>query len=411
MIKNIKALLDKPGPLEGIKVVEYGVFHAGPGAGAILGDLGADVIKVEENTGDPIRHWARVGSSIFGGSGVKSPMFEFSNRNKRSIWLDIKKEKGREIFHRMVKEADIFLTNLRKTTKVKLGIDYRAIADINPKIIYAGVSGYGKEGPVSDTGAFDPMGQARSGMMFLTDSKEPKLIQLAILDQATAITASHAIMTALFIRERYGIGQEVHNSLYSTALWLMHANMLLSNFNISVSELTWIRSRNHPLRNSFCCKDGKWIVGVHHPPERYWHAFCEATGQQALMKDPRFIDEESRNDNCGELVAYFDEVLVTKTQSEWIEIFTKAGLMFSPVQDIKDVITDPQAIANNYVVDFDHPDFGKMKIPGYPIEFSTFSAGLRSPAPEMAEHTEQILREMNYSEPEIRRLKKEEVIR
>ncbi len=408
---NSKDILDKPGPLEGIMVVEFGVFHAGPGAGAILGDLGASIIKIEENIGDPLRHWARVGSAIFGYDHGKSPMFEFSNRNKRSLYLDINTREGRKIFHRLIEKADVFLTNLRKSTKIEMKIDYENISAINPKIIYAGVSGYGKNGPVSDSGAYDPLGQARSGMMFLTDADEPKLIQLAILDQATAITASHAIMTALFIRERYGIGQEVHNSLYSTALWLTYANLMLSNFGVDVSELTWIRSRNNVLRNSFCCKDGKWIICTHHPTEKYWPTLCEATGQQALMNDPRFIDEESRNSHNAELVAHFDRVMAEKTQAEWIDIFTKAGLMFSPVQDMKNVIEDPQAIANNYVVEFDHPGFGKMKMPGYPIDFSTFSAGIRHRAPEIGEHTDEILKELGYDEEEINSFKNQHIVK
>jgi crotonobetainyl-CoA:carnitine CoA-transferase CaiB-like acyl-CoA transferase len=411
MLKNTEDILDKPGPLQGITVVEYGVFHAGPGAGAILGDLGANVIKIEENIGDPLRHWARVGATLFGRDHEKSPMFDFSNRNKRSIYLDIKTEKGRGIFNRLIEKADVFLTNLRKSTKTQLSIDYESISKINSKIVYAGVSGYGKLGPVSDTGAYDPLGQARSGMMFLTDAKEPKLIQLAILDQSTAITASHAIMTALFIRERYGIGQEVHNSLYSTALWLTYANVMLLNFGVEVSELTWIRSRNHVLRNNFCCKDGKWIICTHHPVEKYWPVFLEATGQKHLNKDPRFADEESRNRNCAELVAYFDAVIAQKNQDEWIDLFNAAGLMFSPVQELKNVLTDPQALANDYIVEFDHPDYGKMKMPGYPIDFSTFSAGIRHRAPRIGEHSEEILRELGYGAEEIVAFKSQDVIR
>ena len=410
-MKNSKDVLDKPGPLTGITVVEFGVFHAGPGAGAILGDLGANVIKIEENIGDPLRHWTRVGAAIFGVDHGKSPMFEFSNRNKRSLYLDIKTEEGWSVFNRLIETADVFLTNLRKTTKINMKIDYDSIRSINPKIIYAGVSGYGKKGPVSDTGAYDPLGQARSGMMFLTDSNEPKLIQLAILDQATAITASHAIMTALFIRERYGIGQEVHNSLYSTALWLTYANLMLSNFGVDVSELNWVRSRNDVLRNSYCCKDGKWIICTHHPTERYWPTLCEATGQQALMTDPRFKDQESRNNHNEELVDYFDRVFAEKNQDEWIDILTQAGLMFSPVQGMKNVLDDIQAIENNYVVEFEHPGFGKMKMPGYPIEFSTFSAGIRNRSPEIGEHTDEILSGLGYSEEEITSLKNKNVVK
>ncbi len=404
-------VLDKPGPLDGIKVIEYAVFHAGPGAGAILGDMGADVIKIEAGIGDPLRHWGRVGKSNYIHSSGKNPMFEFSNRNKRCIHLDIKKKKGREVFEKLVKEADVFLTNLRKTTKPKLKVDYDSIKEINPNIVYSSVSGYGKEGPVADTGAYDPLGQARSGMMYLADSENPTLIQLAILDQATAITTSHAIMTALFTRERHGIGQEVHTSLYSTALWLTHANMLLSNLNLTVSDLAWKRTTNSPLRNSFRCKDDKWLVGTHHPVEKYWPILCNAMGLDQLIEDPLFIDEPARVDNVAELIARFDEAFMTKTRDEWLDIFNNAGLMFSPIQKITDVADDPQAIANNYVVDFDHPDLGTIKVPGYPIDFSEYSAGIRSAAPDIGQHTDVILEELNFTKDEIADLREEEIVR
>jgi len=165
------------------------------------------------------------------------------------------------------------------------------------------------------------------------------------------------------------------------------------------------------LRNNFLCKDGKWVVGTHHPVDKYWPIFCEVTGQKSLVDDPRFVDDEKRYENCEELIAIFDEVFSQKTQAEWIGIFTEAGLMFSPVQEISDVPEDPQAIANDYVVDFDHPDLGRMKVPGYPIDFSTFSAGIRSAAPKLGEHTDHVLREMDFSDDEIRELKEGGTVR
>ncbi len=404
MTRNIKEVIDKPGPLEGIRVIEYGVFHAGPGCGAILGDLGAEVIKIEADLGDPMRNWLLTESGT-------SVLFDFSNRNKKGIYLDITSEKGRSIFHRLLKKADVFITNLRQSTKPTLGIDYESIRQINPKIIYSSVTGYGKKGPASDLGAYDPLGQARSGMMFLTDSDGPAPIQVAILDQATAITNSHAIMTALYIRERDGIGQEVHNSLYSTALWLMNVNLLLTNFGRSVKDYVWVRTDNSPLRNHFLCQDKKWIVGVHHPEEKYWPTFCEVTGQKTLVEDPRFLDAKKRFENRRELVTIFDDVFLQKTQMEWLDVFTKASLMFSPVQDISAVPDDPQALANDYVVDFDYPDLGNIKVPGYPIDFSTFSAGIRSAGPKMGEHTVQILKEMEFPEREIKELMEDGIIK
>jgi CoA:oxalate CoA-transferase len=400
-----------PMPLEGVRVLEYAVFHAGPGAGAILGDLGAEVIKIEEGTGDPERSWTMVGGMDLTLSNGESIWFQISNRNKKGICLDIKKEKGREILHRLVKEADVFLTNLRKSTKASMGLDYATISRINPKIIHDNISGYGPEGPFSDLGAFDPMGQARSGMMFATGKDEPALINLGLLDQATAIAASHAILTALFFRERHGVGQEVHVSLYSTGLWLLYGNMVMMGGLSIDPNVGWDRSLNSPLRNSFCCKDGNWIIGTHHPEDRYWPVFCEATGQTAILSDPRFADNAGRIENCPELVALFDEVFATRTRDEWMDIFREHRLMFSPVQRVQEVLTDPQALINDYVVDFEAPTSDKVKIPGYPVHFSATRAGTRSVAPTLGEHTDPIMRQMGYTNQEIQELKKEEVIR
>lgn len=402
---------DKPGPLEGIKVVEYGVFHAGPGCSAILGDLGADVIKVESGIGDPERYWTSVAGMDLAFKNGSGTMFEATNRNKRGIYLDIKNHKGREIFNRLVKDADVFLTNLRKSTKSELGIDYAAISQINPKIIHANVSGYGPEGPMSDVGAFDSMGQASTGMMFLTATQEPAFLRLGILDQATAIAASHAVITALFVRERKGIGQEIHVSLYSTALWLQQLNLMISNA-LSIDPCgPVVRDEHSPLRNCFCCKDGGWIMGTHHPEEKYWATFCRVTGKAELIDDPNFTDHTGGPANFSELIPIFDEVFKTKTRDEWMDIFYEHGLMFCAVKTIQEVETDPQALANNYVVPFDHPVHGRLNIPGYPAHFSACLAGPRSHAPAIGEHTHEVLKAMGFTDEDIGQLKKEGVVK
>jgi crotonobetainyl-CoA:carnitine CoA-transferase CaiB-like acyl-CoA transferase len=402
---------NQPGPLEGIRILEYGVFHAGPGANAILGDLGAEVIKIEAGEGDPERHWTKAGQMDFSLPNGGSAMFHVSNRNKKGIYLDIQKERGREVFHRLVKASDVFLTNLRKSTKAKMGLDYQTLSQVNPRIIHANVSGYGPEGPMSDLGAFDPLGLARSGMMFVTGDTKPVLMHVGVLDQAAAIAASHAILTALLVRERRGIGQEVHVSLFGTGQWLMYPNLMISNLLSIDPTVSGDRTDHSPLRNLFRCKDGKWIVGTHHPEEKYWPIFCEATGQSHLVDDPRYADDAGREANRAELVAHFDKVFATKTRDEWMDIFMKKGLMFCSVQRVQEIKNDPQALANNYVVDFEDPTLGKLKIPGYPIHFSANRTGTRRLAPELGEHTHTVLQEMGYTAQEIEDMKQEGVIR
>jgi crotonobetainyl-CoA:carnitine CoA-transferase CaiB-like acyl-CoA transferase len=400
----------RPGPLEGIKVVEYGVFHAGPGAGAILGDLGAEVVKIEEASGDPMRKWSRTGMVVFGLPNGKSAMFEVSNRNKKGICLDIKTEKGREVFNRLINWADVFVTNLRPSTKEELEIDYKSLVKVNPLIIHANVSGYGPNGPLSNFGAFDPLGQARSGMAYLAGNDYPTPLHIGILDQSTAITASHAIITALLVRERKGIGQEVQISLYSTAMWLMYCNFMVKSMAGVDPNFRWDRSFNSPLRNAFKCGDDKWIIGTNHPEDRWWPVLCKATGQESLIKDPRFIDQDSRFNNCPELVAIFDDVFLTKTRDEWMDNFLEYQLMFSSVQQIDEVFTDPQALANDYITNFESPSLGKLQVPGYPVHFSANKAGMRSFAPDVGEHTDEVLKDIGYTEEEIEQLKEEKTV-
>ncbi len=399
-----------PLPLEGIKVVEYGVFHAGPGAGAILGDLGAEVIKIEAPVGDGIRFWKKVAGLDMSGPNDNSVTFEVSNRNKKNICLDIKTDAGREILHRLVKEADVFMSNLRKPTRTNLGVDYAAISAVNPKIIYSSVSGYGQEGPMQNIGAFDPLGQACSGMMFTSGSDLPAPIQIGILDQATAISLSHAILTALLARERQGISQEVHVSLYGSSLWLQHINLMLANtlkINPCVSSN---RAQHSPLRNVFCCGDGEWVMCTHHPEEKYWAAFCKVMGTEELLTDPEYTDEQGRPLKPEVLNSRFDTIFATRPRDEWMSDFMAAQLMFAPIQRIMDVENDPQALENDYVRPAEYPGFGKMNVPGYPIYFSKCQPGIQKRAAHKGEQTDDIMTELGYDADTIEILKKDGVI-
>jgi crotonobetainyl-CoA:carnitine CoA-transferase CaiB-like acyl-CoA transferase len=401
----------KPGPLDGIKIVEYGVFHAGPGGGAILGDLGAEIIKIETEAGDPERFWTHVAGIDMSLSNGESLMYEVSNRNKKGLCLDIKTEQGRMVFQRLIRGADVFLTNLRKSTKKKLGIDYDTLKQINPTIIHANVSGYGPEGPMDNIGAFDPLGQACSGLMFVTGSGQPALMHLGVLDQATAISLSHAVITALFDRERRGIGQEVHVSLYGTALWIQHPNMMLSNVLNIDPNVTSDRSKHSPLRNAFLCGDNQWILGTHHPEEKYWKTFCEITEMNHLYSDPNFTDPDGKPKNHEALVEIYDRVFLTRTRDEWMELFLAHFLMFCPIQHIRDVVDDPQVTANRYIESFDYPGIGHITVPGYPIHFSECDAGLRHAAPAVGEHTDMILKDAGFDEAEIEQLKKDRIVK
>lgn len=400
-------------PLEGIRIVELGMFHAGPGGSAILGDLGAEVIKIEQpGMGDPMRHMKVVGDVRLEIQGGGSIWHEAANRNKKSITIDLNKQKGKEVAHRLVGKSDVFLTSLRRPAVQKLNMDYATLSKINPKLIYACVSGYGPNGPDRDAGAFDYQGQGRSGMMFCVGEPDmpPLVSQFGIVDQATSIMASHEIITGLLMRERFGIGQEVHVSILSTALYMLYCNILIalvSGFEVPRHQ----RSKAHPLRNYYKCADGRWFILTATLFDRYWPEFCRAIGHPELEKDDRFNTDEKLRINSEEFVAFLDELFATKPRDEWLDILVKHDLPVGPVNRLIELVNDVQITENSYIVDFEHPKLGKIKIPGYPVHFSQAQVGTRSAAPELGAHTESVLRDIGgYSEQEISQLKTEGII-
>lgn len=408
--------IPQPGPrrpLEGIRVVECATWHAGPGGGAILGDLGAEVIKVETLKGDPIRQSGAFGSMKGGPADMPdwNLLFEFANRNKKALSCDMNTDDGARILRRLVESADVFLTNLRPPTKRKAKIDYESISQLNPKIIHVNVNGYGAHGPMRDMGGYDPLGQAVSGMMFVTGADEPVMLQTIILDQMAAIVTSHAILTALLVRERQGIGQELNVSLYGSAIWLLHANLLTSSVLGRNIALDRDRLVFPPLRNNYQCSDGSWIMGATHPLEGHWPALCKAIGHPELEHDPRFAEPEGRRRNAPQLIRTLDGIFRTRSRDEWLEALRAGGLLFVPVQDYMDVLKDPQALENDYVVEVDHKTLGRTRVPGYPISFGANSVAVHEPAPAIGANTAEILAEMGYSPDEVAALARNGVVR
>ncbi len=400
-------------PLEGIRVLELGMFHAGPGGAAILGDLGAEVIKIEQpGEGDPIRKLKRVGSVVFELQGGDSIWNEAANRSKKSVTINLNKAKGREAIYRLVSKADVFIATLRRPALEKMKISYPDLAKINPKLIYAHVSGFGPKGPDRNAGAFDYQGQGRSGMMYSVGEPQmtPLVSQFGIVDQTTSIMVSHAIITALLARERSGIGQEVHISLLGTALFMLYCNVttaLIGGFEIPRHQ----RSTEYAMRNYYKCADDKWLIMTLPPFEKYWQALCPALGHPELENDERFDTTEKRFDNSSQLIVLLDEIFASRPREEWLNILTQHDLPVSPVHRLTELKDDPQILENDYIVDFEHPRLGKIKIPGYPVHFSESWAGTTTCAPQLGEHTEAVLAEIGgYSHQEITEMSAEGVI-
>ena len=399
-------------PLEGIRVLEWGIFHAGPGGSAILGDLGADIIKIEQRgKGDPIRHRSRFGRNSFGLPDNGNLFFEGSNRNKESISIDLNKEKGKEIVYRLIPQCDVFVTNLRKKTVEHMGMTYPILSGINHRLIYASVSGYGPEGPDRELGGFDFQGQARSGVMYSVGEPDmpPLLSQFGLIDQTTAIVFSQAIVTALFMRERTGKGQNIHTSILGSALHLSYFNFLSAlwlNQNVPRHN----RMDTDPTRNYYCCKDGKWF-SITLQPGGNWARFCEAIGHPELANDQRFSSLEKRSEGySGEIISLLDRIFMTKTRDEWLQSFKEHDLFVCPVYKPTELMNDPQ-VKENYLDDIHSPHLGNVKIPGFPVHFSEAKAGTRKTAPKLGENTEDVLKELGgYSKEDIERLIQEEVI-
>lgn len=405
---------DKRMPLNGIRVLECSIWQQGPVCTAMLGDLGADVIKIEEReSGDPGRGLARMyGMDL---SDRPNFYFEANNRNKKSITLDLRKREAIDIVYKLVTKSDVFVQNFRKGVMDRLGLDYATLRQHNPKLIYANASGYGPEGPDSNEPAFDFMGLARSGIMLAAGEPDmpPLGVTGGVVDQMGAIMLAYGILVAVIARERFGVGQKVDVSQLSSMMMLqglsISARLVIGS---SLPRLSRKQAFN-PLWNHYCCKDGKWIALAMLQSDRYWADFCRALGREDLTTDERFVDQQSRGHNSEAAVAVFDAVFETKPRDEWIQILrsSPSDFIFTVVNSIDDLPDDPQVRANDYVIDFDHPQFGKTQVLGMPVSLSETPGQVRTPAPQFGQHTEEILLELlGYSWEQIGDLRSREVI-
>jgi formyl-CoA transferase len=402
-------------PLEGIRILDWTVWQQGPVATALLGDLGAEVIKIEDKAGgDPGRGLQRARGISTLLPGGRNFYFEYNNHNKKSIALDLKKEKGREVIYRLVKKADVFVQNFRKGVATRLGVDYATLSQYNTQIIYATASGYGPKGPDSEKPAMDYQGLARSGIMTAIGEPEMPPLGMAggIADQMGAIMLAYGVLAALLARERLGIGQEVDVSHLGSMVTLQGLNVAASLLVGKVLPRLPRAKADNPLWNHYRCKDGKWIALAHLQADKYWGDFCRALGIEELERDPRFENMTQREENSQELISILDKKFATKTYAEWEKILREQGdFIFTKIQEVSDLASDPQVIENEYVVDYDHPALGKIKMVGSAVRYSKTPTTIRLPAPELGEHTREILSQLGeYSDTEIAQLEKEGVI-
>ncbi|MBM3345674.1 MAG: CoA transferase [Betaproteobacteria bacterium] len=373
-------------PLTGVRVIEVGLMHAGPIATGMLEALGAEVIKVEGvKSGDP----ARPMDKTYGQDGKllegRSAIFESYNSGKKSISLDLKHPEGRRLLHALVAKSDVFLQNMRAATAVSLGIDFNSLLVHNPKLVYASISGFGPSGPDATRPGLDPVGVARSGMMAALcggSHMPPYLPPTAVADRMAGILASYGILAGLFARDQTSQPQQIESSLLGGAMWLGHMNLQYSLFK--GEELFPAPSVETPLYTAYRCEDGCWIV-IWIQNERAWSAFAQAIDMVPLATDPRFATAKVRNDNRRALADLLVKRFAEKTCPAWEQILARyPDLVFQPVRKPTEVGSDPQVLANGYVVEVNHPELGIVKRMALPLHVNGAPiGGFAKPAPRL----------------------------
>jgi len=400
-------------PLDGIRVVDWTIWQQGPVASVMLGDLGAEVIKIEERTGgDPGRGVLRAQGMDL--SDRPNFYFEANNRNKKSLTVDLKKPEGVEIVRELADRADVFVQNFRFGVAARLGLDAATLRARNPRLVYASATGYGPEGAERAAPSFDYLGIARSGIMLAAGEPEhpPLAIAGGIADQMGAVMLAYGVLAALLAREKTGRGQEVDASHLGSMAWLqglsLSAKLMLG---FALPRMPRAQAIN-PLWNHYRCADDKWLALSMLQPDRYWAKFCEVLGIPQAANDERFATMGPRAANAAACVALLDETFAKRPRADWIAVLTPSGdFIVSIVNSVDDLPDDPQVKANDYVTTFEHPAFGPTRVVGMPIRLSETPGSVRLPAPEFGQHTEEILLDvLGYTWDDIARLRDADVI-
>ena len=402
-------------PLDGVRIIDWTIWQQGPVSTMMLADLGAEVIKIEERVGgDPGRGVLSIAGALVGATSGPNFYFEANNRHKQSLTLDLKNPKAIEIVYQLAEKSDVFVQNFRKGVADKLGIGYAALSERNPQLIYASATGYGPFGPDSGEPSFDYMGLARSGIMTAVGEPqmEPLSIAGGIADQMGAIMLAYGVMAALLAREKYGMGQEVDISHLGSMTALQGLNVACKAILGKEFKRMPRAAAPSPLWNHYRCGDGKWICLAMPQQDRYWPDFCTVLGIEHVLDDPRFATMGDRADNAKDLIPILDAAFASRPRDAWMQALKEGGdFIYTVVNTIADLPADEQMLANEYIVDYDHPRIGKTQLVGVPVRLSKTPGDPKGAAPEFGEHTERILTDLlDYSWEDVARLREEEVI-
>ncbi len=386
------------GALSGIRVIDLTSVLMGPYCTMILGDLGADVIKVESPEGDTMRY---VGPSRSAGMGS---VFLNGNRNKRSVVLNLKHPQGREVLLKMIRQSDVFIHSLRPNAMEKLGLTYQELSKENPTLIYCGAYGFRKEGPYGTWPAYDDIIQGISGLAAAQGQMtgEPRYVAGVVADKTTGLTALYAVLAALFHRERTGEGQEVEVSMFET---MVSFNLLEHLYGLTfqppLGQAYYPRATS-VFRKPYRTKDGYISVLVY--KDKHWKSFFTMIGKPELLEDERFKDLQARTEHIHELYRLVEEALRTKTTHEWMDLLEKADIPVAPLHDVEGLLEDPHLREIGFFEQVEHSTEGTILHIGFPVRFSRTPAHTQRLAPRLGEHSVEVLREFGLQEEEIRQL-------
>ncbi|HSF04180.1 MAG TPA: CaiB/BaiF CoA-transferase family protein [Methylomirabilota bacterium] len=394
-----------PLSLTGIRVLDLSRVLAGPFCAMLLADLGAEVIKVEDTAGgDESRTWPPHKDG-------ESAAYLVINRNKRDMTLDLKRPEGVEVLKRLVGRADVLIENFRTGAMESFGVGYDTLAGLNPRLVYCSISAFGRTGPRAEGAGYEALMQAFSGIMSITGEPDgsPVRCGVSFLDLTTGIICAYGIVNALLHRERTGLGQRVDGSLLATAVNLLnyHAEGYLLTGAVP-RALGSSHPSLSPYRN-FRCRDGQWIF-IAGANDRFWQRLAPALGLAPMATDPRFATNIERVKHRRELEAALEEAIARQDREPLLKLLEEAGVPATPVNTVDQVMNDPQTAARGLIERVVHPRLGDIPVVGTPLTFSRMRAGVRSPAPQQGEHTDQVLAEHGYSADEIRALRTRQVI-
>ncbi len=393
-----------PGPLTGVRVVEVATWIAVPACGALMADMGASVIKVEPQAGDAWRANRDVRGQVQRWQG--NPAFEPDNRGKRGIAVNLDHPAVRDMMLRLVRDADVFMTNLVPARRARYGLTYEAMAAENPRLVYLAFSGYGDQGAERDRLGYDYTSYwSRSGVLdtMAEQGGAPPMPRPAQGDHATASLLLAGVLAALYERDRSGLGQQVSGSLVMSGLWSVTSDLQTTLVTGEAPPRAHREAPGNPLASRYRAADGRWMM-LFANRDGFWEAVCRALGMTGVEHDARFTTVAARAANSAALVALLDAAIGRRTLADVGAALDAAGVLWAPIQSLLDVIDDPQLRANDAFITMDHPTYGPFETINTPLAFSRSDVGPQGVAPEVGQHTEEILLEAGFDWDTIARL-------